>query len=204
MTNYDSLQALRIDLAQKSKWNIGFYWSGFFYWIFVLTVGVAVPLDTAKYVWLIGGFFIVPVAILLSRFLGTEAFPKANTLADLAGQTHATVNVLGFPVILVPLIFYPEAQILMMAIMYCIDFYVFTWVFGSRLFLVAASIRVVGASAIWFFLPEVRLTLLPAFVALTYLGLMVAIPHQRKKWEIIQNVQAEHNKRLQSDAQART
>lgn len=204
MTNHDSLQALRIDLAKKSKWNIGFYWSGFFYWIFVLAVGVAFPLDTAKYMWLIGGFLIVPVAIPLSRFLGAEAFPKANTLADLAGQTHATVNVLGFPVILVSLIFYPEAQILMMAIMYCIDFYVFTWVFGSRLFLVAASIRVMGACVIWFFLPEIKLTLLPAFIALTYLGLMVAIPHQRKKWEIAQNVQAGHNKRLQSDAQART
>jgi hypothetical protein len=184
MDKSDNIQDLQIDLATRSKWNIGFYWSGLVYWIFVLIVANVLPLDTAKFIWLIGGFFIVPVAIPFSRLAGAEAFPKNNPLADLAGQTHATVNMLGFPIVLVPLIFYPEAQILMMAIIYCIDFYVFTWAFGSRLFIVAAVIRVVGASAIWFFLPEFRLTLLPAFVALTYLGLTIAIPIQRKKWEM--------------------
>lgn len=183
MTDSDGIQDLQIDLAKRSKWNIGFYWSGLVYWVFVLIVGNVFPLESVKFVWLIGGFFIVPIAIPFSRLLGAEAFPKDNLLADLAGRTHATVNVLGFPIILVPLIFYPEAQILMMAIVYCIDFYVFTWAFGSRLFIVVASLRVAGASAIWFFLPEYRLTLLPVFVALTYLALTIAIPVQRKKWE---------------------
>lgn len=183
MHQSDSIQDLRIDLAKRSKWNIGFYWSGLVFWLFVLITGNVFPLDTAKYYWLIGGFCIVPVAIPFSQLLGAEAFPKDNTLADLAGRTHATVNVLAFPAILVPLIFYPEAQILMMAVIYCVDFFVFTWAFGSRLFIIAASLRVAGASAIWFLLPEFRLTLLPLFVALTYGALTIAIPVQRRKWE---------------------
>jgi len=184
MSSSRSIQDHQIDLASKSKWNIGFYWSGFCYWIFVLLIGNTFPLDTAKFIWLIGGGFIVPLAIPLSRLCRAEPFPKENPLADLVGQTHVTVTLLGFPVILVPLIFYQEAQILMMAIIYCIDFYVFTWAFGSRLFILAAGFRVIGACAIWLFLPEFRLTLLPAFVALTYLVLTVIIPIQRRKWEM--------------------
>lgn len=179
----DSLQELRLDLARKSKWNIGFYWSGLVFWIFILVIGNIFPLSTAKYIWLFSGFFIVPVAILFSRLFGAVALPKNNPLADLAGQTHATVTMFGFPMVVVPLIFYPEAQILMMAILYCIDFYVFGWVFGSRIFVIGASIRIIGSTAIWFFLPEYRLTALPAFVALTYLAFTVAIPIQRAKWE---------------------
>ena len=183
MNEMDSLKELRLDLARKSKWNIGFYWSGLVFWIFVLVIGNILSLSTAKFVWLIGGFFIVPIAIPFSRLFGAVAFPKNNSLADLAGQTHATVTMFGFPMVLVPLIFYPEAQILMMAILYCIDFYVFGWVFGSRIFVIGASVRVIGSTAIWFFLPEYRLTILPAFVALTYLALVIAIPIYRARWE---------------------
>lgn len=178
-----TLKELRLDLARKSKWNIGFYWSGLCFWIFVLIIGNTFPLDTAKFIWLIGGVFIVPVAIPFSRLCAAQPFPKNNSLADLVGQTHATVNVLGFPVIAVSLIFFPQVQILMMAIMYCVDFFVFTWAFGSKLFIRVAFFRVFGASVIWFLLPEFRLTLLPAFVALTYLGLVISIPIERKKWE---------------------
>ena len=117
----NNLQDIRIDLARKSKWNVGFYWSGLVFWVFVFVIGNLFPLSTAKIIWLVGGFFIVPVAIPFSRLCGGEAFPKNNPLADLAGQTHATVTMLGFPMVLVPLMFYPEAQILMMAILYCID-----------------------------------------------------------------------------------
>lgn len=58
----------------------------------------------------------------------------------------------------------------------------YVWFIGG-LFIGAASIRVIGACAIWFFLPQFRLTVFPPFVALTYLGLVITIPIERKKWE---------------------
>jgi len=186
----DSFKEVRFDLARKSKWNIGFFWSGLIFWIFVLVVGNVLPLSTAKYAWLIAGFSIVPLAIPFSRFYGADAFPKNNTLADLTGKTHATVTTFGFPIVLVSLILYPEAQILVMSILNCIDFYVFGWAFGSRIFVVGASIRVIGSTAIWFLLPEYRLTLLPSFVALSYLAFIIAIPVYRAKWE--QEIESAH------------
>lgn len=179
----ENLRELRIDLARRSKWNVGFFWSGLALWIFILVTGNLYPLSTAKFAWLVGGFFVVPLAIPISKLFEAEPFPKNNTLADLAGKTHGSVTTLGFPIVLISLIFFPEGQILVMAILYCLDFYVFGWVFGSGIFITGASIRIVGATAIWFFLPEFRLTLLPAFVALTYLVFAITIPIQRQKWE---------------------
>jgi|SRR5690625_22613 len=182
MIDKNNLFELRADLTKKSQWNIGFYWAGLVYWIFILVVGIIFPLEIAKYLWLFGGFSIMPLAMLFSRFMNAEAFPKDNPLADLTGLTHAFVAMLGFPMLLVSLIFYPEAQILMMAILYCIDFYVFSWVFQSRIFTIVACVRVVAACLIWFLLPEFRVNLLPAFVASTYLFLVLRIPVERKKW----------------------
>jgi hypothetical protein len=97
MDKADNIQDLQRDLATRSMWNVGFYWSGLVYWILVLVMGNILPLDTAKFIWLAGGFFIVPIAMPSSRLASAEAFPKNNPLADLAGQTHATVIMLGFP-----------------------------------------------------------------------------------------------------------
>ena len=173
---------LQIDLAQRSKWNIGYFISGLVFWIYVLTTFLNVPIDEAPTYWLVGTFFIFPVAILFSKLCNADPFTKGNKLADLVGYTHMSVITMSMPIILVVYFKYPEALLLTMAIAYCIDFYVMSWAFGSRLFGLSAGIRVFLTSAAWLFLPAYRDFLIPVIVMASYSSLVILIPLKRSAW----------------------
>lgn len=172
----------RIDLANRSQWNIGYFCAGLIFWIFVAVLGQIYPLDAARIFWLVGTFFIFPIAVISSRLFGADPFTKGNHLADLVGYTHMSVIAMSFPLVLASFLYYPEAMLLVMAIAYCIDFYVMSWAYGSSLFWIHAAVRVVAVSGIWFLLPDWRLPLIPAVIALLYLLTILAIPVMRKRW----------------------
>jgi len=177
-----NLVNLQIDLAQRGKWNIGYFLSGLVFWIYVLTIFLNVPIDKAPTYWLVGTFFIFPIAILFSKLCNADPFTKGNRLADLVGYTHMSVITMSFPIILVVYFKYPEALLLTMAVAYCIDFYVMSWAFGSRIFGLSAAIRVFLSSAAWLFFPEYRDLLIPVIVLLTYASLVIFIPIKRNSW----------------------
>ena len=178
----DNLQALRVDLAQRSFWNLGYFVAGLVFWLYVIATDVYFPLEVAKIYWLVGTFFIFPIAVLVSRLVGADPFSKGNRLGELVGYTHMSVIALTFPVVIFSLIYFPEAMILILAIAYCLDFYVMTWAFGSPLFGIHAAARVVIVTVIWFALPDWRKIALPAMVALAYLVTVILIPILRRKW----------------------
>jgi hypothetical protein len=177
-----NLVSLQIDLAQRSKWNIGYFLSGLVFWIYVLITFLNVPVDKAPTYWLVGTFFIFPIAILFSKLCNADPFTKDNKLADLVGFTHMSVIGMSMPIILVIYFKYPEALLLTMAIAYCIDFYVMSWAFGSRIFGASAGIRVFLSSAAWLFLPEYRDLLIPVIVLVSYSLLVIFIPIKRNAW----------------------
>jgi hypothetical protein len=98
--NGDSLHSLRTDLAQRSQWNIGYFCSGFVYWVYAAVVGGSYPLPTARIYWLVGSMFIFPVAVALSRLLRADPFSNGNALGELVGHTHMSVITLTFPVVI--------------------------------------------------------------------------------------------------------
>jgi hypothetical protein len=169
------LQHLRMDAAKAGKWNIGFFAAGAVFWIFATIVGIAVDLHIARIYWLVGSFLIFPVAVLASSLFGADPFTKGNPLGELVGYTHMSVVAMSFPIVFGTFLFYPQALLLVMAIVYCLDFYVMSWAFGSRLFGVHAGIRVVVVTAIWFAEPNWRFTVLPGTVAVLYLITVAAI-----------------------------
>ena len=63
--NSDSLRSLRIDLARRSQWNIGYFCSGFVFWVCAAVVGGSHPLPIARIYWLVGSMLIFPVAVVL-------------------------------------------------------------------------------------------------------------------------------------------
>ena len=79
-------------------------------------------------------------------------------------------------------LFLPEAMLLVMAIAYCLDFYVMSWAFGSPFFGVHAALRMILVSIVWFALPEWRITVIPIVVACFYLITVTTLPVIRKKW----------------------
>ena len=89
---------------------------------------------------------------------------------------------LSFPILLVTEVYDPHIQLLAMAILYSIDFYVMTWAFGTAIFALHASARTVAVTGIWIAYPELRLTLIPIVVALFYIATVILIPLLLRKW----------------------
>jgi len=176
------LRALRLDLAQRSRWNIGYFCSGFIFWVYATAVGLIYPLSSARFFWLVGTFCIFPVAIAASRLLRADPFSKGNALGELVGYSHMSAISLTLPLVLLACFYMPEAMLLVMAICYCVDFYVMTWAFGSPLFGLHAVTRTVLVSLVWFAFPAWRLPLIPLIVAAAYLVTVVLIPILNKRF----------------------
>jgi hypothetical protein len=179
---HQDLADLRTELAHRSKWNVGYFWSGFLFWVFVAAVGSVLPLSQARVYWLIGTFLIFPVAVAVSKLVGADPFGKGNALGELVGYTHMSVISLTFPLVLAAFVYLPEALPLVMAIAYCVDFYVMSWAFGHPVFGIHAAVRVVAVTIIWFAMPGWRMTVLPAVVAFAYLVTALALPFLRSRW----------------------
>jgi hypothetical protein len=177
-----SLHLLRVDLAQRSKWNIGYFVSGFLFWVYAAAIGSVFPLLVARVYWLVGTFFIFPVAVAISRLLRADPFSKGNALGEVVGYTHMSIIAMTLPLVLSAFIYFPDAMILVMAIAYCLDFYLMTWAFGSPVFGLHAALRTLAVTTIWFAWPEWRASALPLTVALAYLVTVVLIPPLRRQW----------------------
>ena len=93
-----------------------------------------------------------------------------------------SVITLTFPVVIAAFVYMPEAMPLVMAIAYCVDFYVMTWAFGTPLFGVHAAVRTLVVTLIWFAWPQGRMVAIPVFVALVYLSTVALIPPLRRRW----------------------
>ena len=93
-----------------------------------------------------------------------------------------SVIAMTFPLVVVAFVYFPEAMVLVMAISYCLDFYVMTWAFGSRVFGLHAALRTLAVTVIWFAWPEWRTSAIPATVALAYLVTVILLPPLHSRW----------------------
>jgi hypothetical protein len=182
MALMQTLDALRVDLATRSQWNIGYLAAGAVYWSFVTIISATQPIDSARIYWAVGGCLIFPAAIVLSLLWGADPFVKQNTLGNLIGLSHASVIWLLMPLIVVLFMRFPAGLLLAAAICLCVSYPVLSWAFGAPLFLWHAIIRVIGVTIIWFALPRSRDVVLPAFVAGIYLLTTALLPSQRRAW----------------------
>lgn len=182
MKNDFDLRHLRLDATQRGKWNIGFFIAGLIFWAFATYVGTHFELDVARVYWLVGSFLIFPLAVSASHLVRADPFTKGNSLGELVGYTHMSVITLTFPLVLWAFLFKPELMLLIMAIVYCVDFYVMTWAFDTPLFGVHAAVRTIAVSVIWFAMPDWRFSILPATVAAFYLATIVLSLILRARW----------------------
>ena len=182
----DSLTAMRIDLARRSKWNIGYLVAGLVYWSFAAIVGSILPMESAKLLWMIGGFTVFPMAIGFSYALRSDPFCKGNPLGSLMGLAHGGMIGLSTPLLIALFRDHPMALPLCAAIVFGASFTVFFWAFGDPIFLAHIIVRVAGVTAIWFALPAHRFSVLPAFVAALYLITFLLLPARRQRWMDVQ------------------
>ncbi len=178
----NNLTKLRVDAAIRGKWNIGFFAAGFIFWIFIGIISNCMPLEKARTYMVTGTFFIFPLAVLFSKIFKADPFTKGNSIGELVGYTHMSIIALSFPIIILVAIYLPSALILVMAILYCLDFYVMSWGFGNKLFGIHSAVRTIVVTIIYFTLPNLRNIIIPIFVAFLYLSTVILIPILRKKW----------------------
>ncbi|MDJ0760858.1 MAG: hypothetical protein QNJ19_15805 [Woeseiaceae bacterium] len=176
------LQDLRIDLARRSAWNIGFFVAGLLLWIGILVTNLTTPIETGRMVWIALTFGVFPIAVLVSRLIRADPFCNDNPLGQLVGYSHMSVVSLSFPIFIIAAIYDPHIQLLAMAILLSIDFYVMSWAFGSPVFGLHAAARTVLVTLMWAVFPESRLTLIPMVVATFYLGTVISLPILRRRW----------------------
>ena len=117
------LSDLRMDLATRSGWNIGFFVAGMFLWIGILITNMTVPIETGRMVWIALTFGVFPVAVLVSRLVHADPFCNDNPLGQLVGYSHMSVVSLSFPIFVIAAIYDPNIQLLAMAILLSVDFY---------------------------------------------------------------------------------
>jgi hypothetical protein len=177
-----SLEELRLDLAVRSKWNLGFFWAGLVFWVYAAVIGWLYPLQTARLFWLIGTSFIFPVAILVSRLIGVDPFSKQNPLGAAVGYTHMSVILMTLPLVVIAYLRYPEFMILVLATSTSLSFYVMGWAFGSPLFVLHAALRSAAVTVIWFAYPTARSWLIPVVVAGAYGMTVMLSPVLRARW----------------------
>lgn len=177
-----NLSDLRMDLAIRSGWNIGFFVAGMLLWIGILITNLAVPIETGRMVWIALTFGVFPVAVLVSKLVRADPFCNDNPLGQLVGYSHMSVVSLSFPIFVITAIYAPSIQILAMAILLSIDFYVMSWAFGSAVFGLHAAARTVLVTVIWAVFPESRLMWIPIVVAAFYLGMVLLLPVLRRRW----------------------
>ena len=157
----DSLSALRVDLARRSKWNIGYLVAGLVYWSFAAIVGTMLPMESAKVLWMIGGFTVFPMAIGFSYLLRSDPFCKGNPLGSLMGLAHGGMIGLSTPLLIALFRDDPMVLPLCAAIVFGASFTVFFWAFGDPIFLAHIIVRVAGVTAIWFAMPGAPLQRAP-------------------------------------------
>jgi hypothetical protein len=106
------LRLLRMDLARRSRWNIGYFASGLVFWLYVAVTGSTLPLSVARVYWLVGTFLIFPLAVAISRLCRADPFCKGNDLGELVGYTHMSVNAMSFPIVVAAFVYLPQALLL--------------------------------------------------------------------------------------------
>lgn len=159
----------------RLKGGFPFPLAGAVYWLGLGIAGYYLPLGQWNLAAFIFSGAIFPLAILLSKLFRSDFMKDRTATGDVLGP--AFTSMLLFYAIAFPAYFAaPQLVSLIVAVGMAQHWPVIGWSYGKPFIYSAhAVIRALGAAAIWIWLPDGRLTLLPFWVALVYLGTVVAI-----------------------------
>jgi len=159
----------------RLKGGFPFPLAGSAYWIALGVAGYSLTLESWNLAAFVFSGAIFPLAILLSKIFRSDFMKDKTATGDVLGP--AFVSMLLFYAIAFPAFAYaPELVSLIVAVGMSQHWPVIGWGYGKPALYSAHSIvRALGAAAIWVWLPDDRLTLLPFWVAAVYLGTVAAI-----------------------------
>lgn len=149
--------------------------AGTVYWAALGVLGHFLPLGT----WATYAFFgtgaIFPLALLFAAIFKND-FMKDKTSVDTLLVPAFISMLLFWPMVVGAMQVAPELVSLILAIGLSIHWPAIGWMYGRpALYSAHSIIRALAVTAIWLFLPDERLTLLPFSVALIYFLTVIAI-----------------------------
>lgn len=170
--------ALREDrLASYARLRGGFPIpiAGAIYWLVLAGAGLVLDLRGWMTIAMWGSGLIFPLALALAALFRCDFMRDRTAVSDLLFPTFASMF-LFWPMLIAALETAPELGVLVLAIGMSIHWPVIGWSYGrTALFTAHAIMRAVLVFAVWTYLPDARLTVLPATVAGVYLVTVVAI-----------------------------
>lgn len=149
--------------------------AGAIYWAVLAVAGTKLSVYgwTIAAMW--GSGLIFPLGILISKVLKNDFMKDRTAVSSLLFPAFCGM-LLFFPMLFAALSVAPSLAPLMLAIGMSMHWPVIGWTYGKTgIYTTHAIVRAVACFAIWMWLPEGRYTLLPAAVALVYVGTVVAI-----------------------------
>ena len=184
-------QALRKDrLSAYIRLRGGFPMplAGAVYWAAIGILGYYLPLNIWLPMTLFCTFLIFPIAILLAKLFNNDFLKDKQAAGSVV--IAALISMYSFWAMLVPALqTSPQLAILILAIGMAIHWPVIGWSYDrTALFSAHLIVRSAVVLAIWYILPEARMTLLPFSVSLIYILTVIAILRDVKRLERTQSV----------------
>ncbi len=154
--------------------------AGSLYWFGLAAAGLYLSVKG----WALLAFYtsglIFPLGLLLAKFIKSNLLLRTSLTSVLLPAFISMF--LFFPSAIAAFIIAPELVPLILAIGMSVHWPVLGWAYGiTRIFAGHAIVRAIAVTAIWFLLPEYRLTLLPLSVSFIYLGTVPIILSAVKK-----------------------
>lgn len=149
--------------------------AGAIYWAALAVAGTVLPAKGWILVALWCSGLIFPLGILVAKLVGNSFIKDRTAVSSLLLPAFISM-LLFFPMLFAALQVAPALAPLILAIGMSIHWPMIGWSYGKTgIYSAHAIVRAVVCFAIWTWLPEGRFTLLPAAVALAYVGTVIAI-----------------------------
>jgi isoprenylcysteine carboxyl methyltransferase (ICMT) family protein YpbQ len=173
--NHQSLDALRLELSLKAKNGVDFILAAAITWLGIAYLWT-LPLSSyhkSVLTFTVGGLML-PLALLLSKVLGTTWTVKSNPLQPL-GLWLNFAQLFYFPFLVFMLLKHPDYFVMTYVIITGAHFFPYAWYYNEKAYAVAAGVIAVGALLIGLRVPAESMYLVPLGMAGALLGLAAFI-----------------------------
>lgn len=168
----ETLNQLRADFDARSKGSLALPMAGAIVWAVIAVLGMILPQRTAILALVFATGAIFPLAIVIARARGEELLGNTNPLARLMAAAVLMVNLLW--ALHIPLfLIVPQFIPLSIGIGLGLHWVIYGWIIAHPLGVQHAIGRSLGLVAVWFALPDYRVTACAVVVIAAYLVTLV-------------------------------
>ncbi|EZH64583.1 hypothetical protein [Geomicrobium sp. JCM 19038] len=167
------------DLADRSRLGSPMLFAGSLYWLFVALCTTFLPETAFPWIYLYSLAFVLPLGVLLAKFLHVDLYPKNNPFTMLIGIISG-IQLFFIPVIIYFALVQPMQLLFAIGVMYGAHFFPYMWVYQTHLYTIF-SVTIVAISTIFLLAPLSLHFYLPLslFIVYTLFGIFAHTQSKR-------------------------